>query len=67
MNSELEKSQKMVESLSLKIKQLGNETKSKDKFIQNNLMGKQLTADEKYSIEQFFKDFQSAIEIANPK
>jgi hypothetical protein len=30
-------------------------------------MGKQLTADEKYSIEQFFKDFQSAIEIANPK
>lgn len=50
MNNELEKSQRMVDSLSVKIKHLMDETKSKDTFIQKNLMGRAASPEEQISI-----------------
>jgi hypothetical protein len=58
LKNDAEAEKKTAESVSSKLRAAVEETRSKDEFIQKYIMGKRVSAEEKFQVEEFFKQYR---------
>lgn len=67
LRNDLNAAQKLADVLGSKMKQLTDDSRKKDEFIQKYVMGKKLSAEDKFNAQLFFKQYEILVPHTNMK
>lgn len=67
LKNDLNTANKLSDVLGNKMKQLVEDCKKKDEFIQKYVMGKKLSQEDKFNAQLFFKQYEILVPHANMK